>query len=241
VDNANMLLAFGALRPDLVRSVAITGLAAGETVHGIDFRPADGKLYALGSTRRIYVVDTVTAVATVVGTAPFTPALIGLAFGFDFNPVVDRVRVHSDQDENLRLDPATGAVAAVDGVLAYRVGDPSFGFDPAVTGTAYTNSVAGATTTVLYGIDAARDALVSLSTPNDGMLSTVAALAVTSTVNVGFDIAGNNGSAYVTLTTGQGANGTGSTLFQINLNNGALFIVGNVSSTAPLRSIAIAP
>jgi hypothetical protein len=242
VDSANSMLVFGALRPDvIVRRATITGLASGETIVGIDFRPADGKLYALGSASRVYTVDTLTAVATLVGTTAFTPALAGTTFGVDFNPVPDRIRVHSDQEQDLRLNPATAAVAAVDSALAYAVADAGAGSNPAIAGTAYTNSVAGATTTILYAIDAARDVLVTLPNPNDGRLVTVGALGVNTTSDVGFDIAGNNGAAYVTLTTGLGAGGTGSTLFQVNLTTGSLFPVGNVSNAAPIRGIAIAP
>jgi Domain of unknown function (DUF4394) len=230
VDDANMLVAFGSQRPDvIIRRVAITGLEANEQILGIDFRPVDGKLYGLGSGNRLYTIDTTTAVATLAaaGSAPFTPVLSGTAFGVDFNPVPDRFRVHS--------------VAAVDATLSYALADAGVGSNPAIAGTAYTNSVAGATSTVLYAIDAARDVLVTLANPNDGIMTSVGSLGVNTSSLVGFDIAGNNGAAFVTLTTGAGAAGTGSTLYQINLSTGSLFAVGNVTGTSPLRGIAIAP
>lgn len=244
VDNANMLVAFGSQRPDvIVRRVAITGVEANEQIVGIDFRPVDGRLYGVGSANRIYVIDTVTAVASLAaaGSAAFTPALNGVSFGTDFNPVPDRFRVHSDAEQNLRLNQLTGAVAATDANLAYAAGDAGAGVNPDIVGTAYTNSVAGATSTVLYAIDSNRDVLVTLANPNDGIMTTVGSLGVNTNGFVGFDIAGNNGSAFVTLTTGAGANGTGSTLFQVNLTTGALFAVGNVSGDSPLRGIAITP
>ena len=43
------------------------------------------------------------------------------------------------------------------------------------------------------------------------------------------------------LVAGAGASGTGSTLFLVNLTTGSLFAIGNVSGSAPLRGIAIAP
>lgn len=244
VDDANMLVAFGSQRPDvIIRRIAITGLEAAEQIVGVDFRAVDGRLYGIGSGSRIYTIDTTTAVATLAasGAAPFTPALSGTLFGVDFNPVPDRFRVHSDAEQNLRLNQLTGALAAVDGTLAYALGDPGVGTNPTITGTAYTNNVVGATTTVLYAIDSNRDVLVTLANPNDGVLTTVGALNVNTNGFVGFDIAGNNGSAFVTLTSGAGAAGTGSTLYQVNLSTGALFAVGNVSGVSPLRSIAIAP
>ena len=240
-----MLLRFGALRPDLVdRRVTIAGLQANETVLGIDFGPVDGRLYALGSTSRIYTLDTLTGAATAVGTAPFSPTLTGSNVGFDFNPVPNRLRVHSDAAQNLRLVPrldgaTDGTVAAVDGVLAYAATDPGNGQVPVIGGTAYTNSVAGATTTVLYAIDYARDALVTLAAPNDGVMTTVAVLGVNTSSDVGFDIAGNTGTAYATLTLGGGS--TGSTLFVVNLASGTLFPIGGVAHASALRGIAIAP
>lgn len=178
------MIAFGALRPDLItRKVTISGLAAGESVQGIDFGPVDGRLYALGSSSRIYTLDTLTGAATAVATAAFTPALAGSSFGFDFNPVPNRVRVHGNTTQNLRLVPrlggaTDGTVAAVDGNLSYALTDAGAGQTPAIGGTAYTNSVAGATTTVLYAIDFNRDVLTTLANPNDGVMTTVGAICV---------------------------------------------------------------
>src|SRR5262245_31375538 len=116
----------------------------------IDFRPATGQLFGLGSTSRLYTINSTTGVATVVNTAimpgPFNPPLSGSDFGTDFNPTVDRFRVVTDADQNLRLSPVTGAVVGVDTALSYASGDLNFGANPNVVGSAYTNSVAGATT-----------------------------------------------------------------------------------------------
>ena len=58
VSSANQLVRFNTASPGTVTTVGtITGLQGGETVLGIDFRPATGELYALGSTSRIYVVN----------------------------------------------------------------------------------------------------------------------------------------------------------------------------------------
>jgi hypothetical protein len=54
-------------------------------------------------------------------------SLNGSSFGFDFNPTVDRIRVQSDADQNLRLNPATGALAATDTTLSFAVGDTNQG------------------------------------------------------------------------------------------------------------------
>jgi len=241
---ANGRTIYGVEATNMSRRVTISGLQVGESVYGIDFGPADGRLYALGSTSRVYTLDTLSGVATAVSTTAFAPSLTGSNFGFDFNPVPNRIRVHGDLAQNLRLVPrlggaTDGTVAAMNGNLTYAVGDSGAGRTPAIGGTAYTNSVAGATTTTLYAIDYARDVLTTLANPNDGVMTTVGALGVNTTGDVGFDIAGNNGTAYVTLTVGGGF--TGSTLYVINLATGTLFPVGGVVNAAPLRGIAVAP
>jgi len=219
------------------RRVTVTGLGAGETIVGIDFRPVDGRLYALSSGSRVFTIDTITAVATPVGAA-FTPALSGTDFGFDFNPVVDRIRVHSDAEQNLRIVPTTGAVAFTDAPLMYAPGDVNAGQTPNVAASAYTNSVAGATMTTLYAIDAFRDVLVILPDANSGLLTTVGTtgLGVNASTQIGFDIAGAD--AFVTIVSDGSAF---STLYRIDLATGIATPVGNIAGAPRLRGIAVAP
>ena len=233
VTAANNLVRFSSATPGTIdATVAITGLQAGETILGIDVRPATLQLYLLGSTSRIYTLDQGTGIATAVGTAAFTPALSGTSFGFDFNPTVDRIRVISDADQNLRLNPDTGTVAATDTALAYAAGDANAGQNPNAVGAAYTNNVAGATTTVLYDIDSGRDVLVTQNPPNNGTLNTVGALGVDTSDVVGFDITNPGGTAYAALRVG----GT-SQLYTINLTTGAATLVGNLGGTSAITGL----
>ena len=103
--------------------VDVTGLAGGETLVGIDYRPATGTLYGVGSTSVIYAINAQTGVATATGPAGGY-ALSGNRFGVDFNPVPDRLRVVSDADQNLRLNPNNNGLGANDGTLAYDSSDP---------------------------------------------------------------------------------------------------------------------
>jgi DNA-binding beta-propeller fold protein YncE len=74
VDSKALLVAFDSARPATTLAMSvIRGLAPGESILGIDFRPANKKLYALGSTSRVYVVDPATGAATPIGGAPFSP------------------------------------------------------------------------------------------------------------------------------------------------------------------------
>src|SRR5512145_3060389 len=77
---SNKLLTFSSANPKTIISrLRVTGLQSNEELLGIDFRPATGQLYALGSSR-LYVIDVQTGAATPVGPGPFSPALEGKAF-----------------------------------------------------------------------------------------------------------------------------------------------------------------
>ena len=237
ITTANTLLRFDSSAPGTILSTtAVSGLQVGEKLQGIDFRPANGQLYGLGSTSRLYTIDLTTGVATQVGASPFAAALSGTNFGIDFNPVVDRVRVVSDADQNLRLNPNTGALAAIDTALSYTVGDPNAGADPNIVGVAYVNNFAGAATTTLYGIDSNLDILTIQNPPNNGTLNTIGPLGFDTSGLVGFDIATAD-TAFASLR----VSGL-SELFTINLATGAATPVGSIGTGAPaIRDIAIAP
>lgn len=199
--DANYLLFFDHATPGTVsRSIQVTGLGGANLV-GIDYRPATGGLYGLGNNSRLYLINPTTGVATAVGSAgAFT--LTGTRFGFNFNPTVDRIRVVSDADQNLRLNPNDGALAATDGNLAFATGDANFGANPNITAVAYTNSFAGSAATVLYGIDSTLNRLVSQNPPNAGTLNSLGALGVDPAEAIGFDISGVTGRAYAVFNVG---------------------------------------
>lgn len=216
----NELVIFNPLNPSPVTK-AIAGLAGGESILGLDFRPLNGQLYALGSTSKLYTINAATGAATAVGASSFSTLLSGTQFGFDFNPTVDRIRVVSNTGQNIRLNPNDGLLVAVDGALS-----PS---TPAISGAAYTNNFAGATTTTLFDIDAQNGRLYKQDPPNAGTLVDVGALGVTADASNGFDIGSTSGAAYALLTVG----GT-TKVYTINLQNGAATagatLTGNVKA-----------
>lgn len=224
VDESNNLLAFNFMSVGTPVSKPITGLQAGETVVGIDFRPVNGQLYALGSSSRMYVLNTSSGAATAVGTSPFATLLTGTSFGFDFNPTVDRIRCVSNLGLNLRLHPETGLIAAVD--LTLNPGVPS------ITASAYTNNFAGATTTVLYNIDSATDKLYKQDPPNNGTQVEVGSLGINVEAASGFDIGSRSGMAYAALKVG-----SSSALYTINLTTGAATKVADLPTS--VRAFAI--
>ncbi|MGE0133004.1 MAG: DUF4394 domain-containing protein [Blastocatellales bacterium] len=244
VTTANNLVSFNAATPGAIASTAaITGLAQGETIVGIDFRPRNNQLVGVSNASRVYTINISTGAATAASAAAFTPALSGTAFGVDFNPTSDRIRTTSDTDQNQRLNPGAGAVSNTDINLAYATGDANVNANPNVVGVAYTNSFNGTTTTTLYGIDSNLDILVrqgsvggAPDSPNNGRLNTIGALGVNTSDQVGFDIAAPNDLAFASLTP-QGA--LGSSFYSINLNTGAVTLVGNIGASAIIRDIAI--
>lgn len=233
--STNTLVSFDSASPGIVTgNVSISGLSTGEVFRGIDFRPADGQLYGLSSGSRLYSINTATGVATAIGAAGQF-SLNGSAFGFDFNPTVDRIRVTSNLDQDLRLNPNNGALAATDGALAYAAGDVNAGVNPNIVGSAYTNSFNGATTTTLYNIDSLLDVLVTQNPPNSGTLNTVGSLGFDTGDNVGFDILSFGNTAFASLT---GPGGT-SSFFSVNLASGAATSLGAIGNGLTLVDIAV--
>lgn len=236
VTNQQTLITFDSASPTTIAGgVAISGLQTNEQIRGIDFRPATGQLYALGSFSRLYTIDTVTGAASLVGSGPFANALNGSSFGFDFNPVIDRIRVVSDADQNLVLNPDTGASTAVT-PLFYGPGDANQGVNPNVVASAYTNSFAGATSTQLYGLDTGLDILVTQAN-SAGTLGTVGALGADLTDVAGFDIS-SSGAAFAAV---QDAALGRTTFWSINLVTGQASMIGEIGGGALVTSIAVVP
>jgi hypothetical protein len=235
LDVDNNLFSFDSAAPNAILSgTFVTGLGQNEKLLGIDFRPATGGLYAIGSLNNVYQLNTATGAATLVGSGIGT-VISGTAFGVDFNPTVDRIRFTSDTDQNLRINPITGALVSADSALNYAAGDPNAGKNPSIVGSAYTNNFPGAPATVLYGIDSVLDVLVTQNPPNAGILNTVGSLGVNATNLTGFDIFNVN-TAYAALQT---AAGGVSDFYTLDLTTGAASLVGTIGGGLWVRDIAV--
>jgi hypothetical protein len=267
--NANALVRFNRSSPSTPTTVAITGLAAGESVVGIDFRPATGQLFALSTNGaggiRLSIIDPQTGAATPV-TATFqqfvdatgnTLPIQATAFGIDFNPTVDRLRVVTNTGQNFRINPNTGLLidgdngGAVGSVAGINIDGAINGSTTTVDATAYTNSFAGATATTQYTLDSTSDRLFIQNSPNSGTQTLPLAVTLNgapldfSAVN-GFDIPAGvrvttsntaaSGRALAALTVGGSSN-----LYSIELSTGAATLVGAVGAgTTPLIGLASA-
>lgn len=236
---SNKLVSFNRDTPGTVRTTAtVSGLQGGENLLGIDYRPADGKLYGVGSTGRLYTIDTESGVATLKSTlvadaadatAPFA-ALAGTDFGVDFNPVADRLRIVSNTGQSLRINVDTGATTtdgAINGAAATTQ----------VTASAYTNSFAGTGTTTLYALDTVTDTLYIQNPPNNGTLATPVPLGVDAGSANGFDIDARTNMGYMVASVGGARN-----LYSVNLAaTNAATLVGALGGSEDIRGIALRP
>ncbi len=253
---SHQLIKFNAGQPQkILSSMAIKGLAAGETILGIDYRVSKDTLYALGSSGRLYTLNEDTAQLTPVGTANFAVKLDGTMFGFDFNPTVDRIRVISNTAQNLRLHPDTGAVVdsnpnvdgvQIDGALTYAAGDANVGKKPSIVGAAYSYNKADPKITTNFALDAATGALVTqgsregitpVVSPNTGQMFTVGKLGV-NFEDSAFDIQALSDVAFAALS---GKEIKGVRWYTLDLKTGAAQFVGTIGGGESIRAMAMEP
>lgn len=242
VTESNQVASFNRATPGTqIGTRAIIGLQAGETVSGIDFRPASGLLYALGSRGNLYTLDAATGRATFRAQLkaaagddnPFT-GLLGTQFGVDFNPVADRLRVVSNTGQNLRINVDTGDTIT-DGALTgtNAAGAP---VTPTATAAAYTNSFAGATSTTLYILDLTLGLRSVMNPPNDGNLTSSVTLGVVGSGVNGFDLESRTTTGYAAI-----RSGTVLSLYRIDLSaaTNAATLLGGIAGVDSVSGLAL--
>ena len=252
------LIRFKSDRPGVVlERRALSGLQAGESLRGIDYRVARGVLFALADSGRLYTVDIAAArLQPVAAAAPQPWPVQGQVVGFDFNPTVDRIRVVSSSGQNLRLHPETNAVidgnanepgVQLDGALRYVAGDRHAGRTPDIAGVAYTYNKKDEKITTNYAIDRALGALLMQGTlegmlpvvsPNTGQLRTVGLLGTGTLSEAHFDI---SDVANTALLAARPAGQTQTRLYQLDLSSGRASEIGRVGNGERLLGLAIEP
>ena len=238
VTSTNNLISFNQATPGaIIRNIPITGLVTGDQVVGLSARATNSVLYAVSQTSRLYTLSTVNGAATLVSPTPFLTPLNGAAFGVNFNPTVDRLRIVSNVGQNLRINPNNGALVAVDGNLTFAAGDLAAGTAPNIVAVAYTNNWNGSIRTSLYGITAGGSLVLIGSpggapvSPNTGITTTAGQLGVTPSGPVSFVIPtigpDQGGAAFASFTP---PGGVSSALYTINLQTGAASSVGTIGA-----------
>lgn len=239
--DGTLMATFTTDRPQVLDWVrTVTGLSGDTALIGIDFRVQNGIMYGVGNQGGIYTIKTPPATTDVVVTkvSQLSVPLYGTNFGVDFNPAADRLRVISDNGQNLRHNLANGTTTEDTTLTTPPAAGPARG----VTAAAYTNNDLNAdTATTLFDINTATDKAVIQSPANNGTLAPTGALGVDAGLNAGFDIFSDltNGkttsvSAFATLTSASGS----ATLYSVNLFTGATASVGQFP--LPITDIAIA-
>jgi hypothetical protein len=223
--------------PSLTTTIgALSGLDGDLNLVGIDFRPANGKLYGLGNEGGVYTIDVATGVAELQ--VQLDVKLAGTSFGVDFNPTVDLLRIVSDTGQNLAANVVTGATT----VNAALTTPPTAGTTLGVTAAAYTNNdLDPATATTLFDINTASDRIVIQAPPGNGTLNPTGNLRVDAGSEVGFDIYSrlNQGitaevKAFAALTVGGNAR-----LYALNLLTGEASLKGAFPRAHQVTGLAI--
>ncbi len=248
VTSDNQLLEFDTSSPSvLVSGKPISGLGTNENILGIDYRPTDSKLYALGSFGNLYTIDKTGPVATATPLfnlntppGPSTPGYLGLSgtsFGFDFNPVNDyagtsSLRVVSNTDQNLAVNVGTMSVTQATPVFYTPVSPAN------IAAQAYNNTFFGAAggpgnpdpTTgdsfFQFAIDSGTDRLVTQAF-NAGTLTDVGPLGVNVNSLIGFDIISSSNGNFGFASLDPDGNSS-SNLYFINLLTGAATDLGEI-------------
>jgi len=234
--SAHELARFDSASPGTATRVAITGLAAGDRLVGIDLRPSNNQLYGISQNQGLYTLDPHTGAARLVATLS-SPVVSGtLGWGIDFNPVADyagasSLRFVSSAGGNFAVNAGTGAVGNTTNTIA-----------PGYTAVAYSNSQplagSGPAGTALYYIDSSTDTLAmapgAFNTPG---IVTVGPLGIDVLRANGFEIA-PDGMAYAALTTDMGSSLV-SGLYRIDLATGQATMLGEFNGT--LSGLAVSP
>ncbi len=229
----------------IIEQRALQGLSAAEQLIGIDYRVAYGVLFGLSNQGQLYQINTADGSLTKVGTALPAGTLTDAAYGFDFNPAADRIRVVNVQGQNLRLHPETGALAFTDPKLHYAADDVNANKQPAIVAAAYTYNQQNEKLTTNYAIDLAQGTLVTQGSiegqepavsPNTGTLFTVGSLGLAALSDVAFDISDLRNIGLLAVSK-QGA--ALSSLYQVDLASGKTLLLGELPTT--ITGIAIEP
>lgn len=246
LSNNNMFYWFDASNANAMSTpMAITGLAAGSELVGMDVRPATGQVYLLGydammQKAQVYTLDTTSGSLMAVGSG-ISPIALDGKIGFDFNPTVDRIRVVSSKKHDYRLHPVTGALVATDGMLMYAANDVNAGKNPNIGTAAYTNSYIASTATTLYNYDDSLNVLTIQNPPNNGVQNTIGSSGImvnmmdaTSDMDIYFNPLTMQNIAYFIANTGMN---TTDSLYTINLSTGMATAIRSLNME--LKDIAV--
>jgi hypothetical protein len=219
----------------------VTGLSGDTKLVGIDHRVQNGLMYGLGEKGGIYTITTPPTTTDVVVTkvSQLQIALYGTSFDIDFNPAADRLRVISNNGQNLRHNLNDGTTVADSALNLPPLTTAATG----VTGAAYTNNdLVGSTGTTLTDVDTYNDQITIQSPPNAGNLVATGLLGFDANLEAGYDIFSytTNGKttsnlAFATLTPYSGK----ASFYSIDILTGTPTLIGQFPTLVPLTDFTI--
>lgn len=219
----------------LETSVPIQGLAAGETILAIDYRPDNHRLYALSSAATLYRLDwrtgTLSAPVQLKAAADGAfHALAGNVYDIDFSADGRQLVVVSDAGQHLSVEPDSGVVSVL----------PSFEAPNSVIAVAFTAQGGEAFSSAPYVLNAVGGLELDMLPGNGAKPVTVGSLGGSFGRFAGFDILDADGGsvAYAALSI---PDSTQSKLYAIQLGAGTAKSYGTISGDAKIRSLAIRP
>ncbi|MFY0409587.1 DUF4394 domain-containing protein [Solicola sp. PLA-1-18] len=219
------------------RTKAIKGIASSEDVVGIDYRPANNKLYGLvqrsNGALRVVKISPATgrtyASHTLIAASGRAVTSTASSLGTDFDPVSGLMRVVDVNRNNVRVNVDTG-LTVVDGTLHNARGDQYEVVIPRVPALAFTNSAKGASQTVGYTLNAVNQTIESLDPADDGTLNTEG-YTVDVRGKTGYDIATLGGRTNVALISN--TSGDQTRIYRVNIPE------GNINDAGVLQKVQI--
>jgi hypothetical protein len=200
----NQIFTFDSSNPGtILTSVGISGLQGSDTLVGIDY--SGSTLYAIGSAGNLYTVNGTTGVATLVN--HFGP-LNGIYFGMDASAA--GIRIVSDADINLLLNPSTGAIISS---------------APTLTPTTLNLDAIASSGSTMYAVDSVANTLGILNIAT-GSFATIGSMGYDVNGKNGFDISSASGIAY--FASAVSSSGTDPNLYTVNLATGFASLVGQI-------------
>ncbi|CAN5569152.1 DUF4394 domain-containing protein [soil metagenome] len=232
------IFSFDSSSPATINNLVLVIGTGSDTLVDIDFYPVTGALYGFASSGNLYRIDPFTGVATL----DVSPQMsVGTVLRTDFNPVADRARLISANNENYRITPsvqtpgpANPGFVSNDGNFSFAAGSGTG--TPNLQGAAYTNNFDGTTSTQLYTVDL-NNLYLNTNAPGApagsfGLLNLVGSLGITLDAGfVGFDISQSSGTAFLS---------NNDFLYTVNLQTGAATFVGLIGGALGADTISIA-
>ncbi|ELP66954.1 DUF4394 domain-containing protein [Streptomyces turgidiscabies] len=219
----------------------VTGLSGDTKLVGIDHRVQNGLMYGLGEKGGIYTITTPPTTPDVVVTkvSQLKVALYGTSFDIDFNPAADRLRVISNNGQNLRHNLNDGTTVADSNLNI----PPTTTAATGVTGAAYTNNdLVGSTGTTLTDVDTYNDQITIQSPPNAGNLVATGLLGFDANLEAGYDIFSSttNGRttsnlAFASLTPYGGR----ASFYSVDILTGTPALIGTFPNLVPITDFTI--